>query len=59
MLVRLAWGLGKFTVKNILIPIAKKWIDEGEWTVEIGARFYPATASLKPLFDPTNSKIKG
>ena len=22
MLVRLAWGLGKFTVKNILIPIA-------------------------------------
>lgn len=22
MLVRLAWGIGKFTVKNILIPIA-------------------------------------
>jgi hypothetical protein len=22
MLARLAWGLGKFTVKNILVPIA-------------------------------------
>ena len=35
------------------------WIDAGTWEVEIGATRYPAIASLKPLFDPENKKIKG
>ncbi|MBL9014056.1 MAG: GcvT family protein [Myxococcales bacterium] len=35
------------------------WIDAGTWTVEIAGQTYPATASLKPLFDPDNKKIKG
>lgn len=35
------------------------WIDAGTWEVEIGAKRYPAIASLKPLFDPENKKIKG
>jgi glycine cleavage system aminomethyltransferase T len=35
------------------------WIDAGTWEVEIGAKRYPAIASLRPLFDPENKKIKG
>jgi len=36
----------------------QKWIDAGSWEVEIGARRYPAVASLRPLYDPTNERIK-
>jgi glycine cleavage system aminomethyltransferase T/glycine/D-amino acid oxidase-like deaminating enzyme len=40
-------------------PLDQKWIDAGTWEVEIAANRYPAIASLKPLFDPENKKIKG
>jgi len=39
-------------------PITPAWINAGRWTVEIGAETYPAIASLRPLFDPKNEKIK-
>ncbi len=39
-------------------PVTQSWIDAGTWTVEIGAEIYPAFASLRPLFDPKNEKIK-
>ncbi len=39
-------------------PVTQSWIDAGTWTVEIGAQTYPAIASLRPLFDPKNEKIK-
>jgi 4-methylaminobutanoate oxidase (formaldehyde-forming) len=39
-------------------PIDKAWIDAGEWTVEIADRQWPCTMSLRPLYDPTNEKIK-
>jgi 4-methylaminobutanoate oxidase (formaldehyde-forming) len=39
-------------------PLDQKWIDAGTWEVEIAATRYPALASLKPLFDPENKKIK-
>jgi glycine cleavage system aminomethyltransferase T/glycine/D-amino acid oxidase-like deaminating enzyme len=39
-------------------PITQSWIDAGTWTVEIGAETYPAVASLRPLFDPKNEKIR-
>ena len=32
---------------------------EGEWTVEINGRHYPASVSLRPPYDPTNARIKG
>ena len=38
--------------------VTQSWIDAGRWTVEIGAEMYPAIASLRPLFDPKNEKIK-
>ena len=40
------------------VPIDAAWIEAGEWTVEIADRIWPARASLRPLFDPTNEKIK-
>lgn len=40
------------------VPLDQAWIDAGAWDVEIAGAFYPAKASLRPLFDPTNDKIK-
>jgi 4-methylaminobutanoate oxidase (formaldehyde-forming) len=39
-------------------PIDQKWIDAGSWEVEIANQRYPAVASLKPLYDPENKKVK-
>jgi 4-methylaminobutanoate oxidase (formaldehyde-forming) len=39
-------------------PIDNAWIEAGEWTVEIADRIWPARASLRPLLDPTNERIK-
>jgi hypothetical protein len=38
--------------------VTQKWLNEGNWEVDIAGRIYPATVSLKPMYDPTNSKIK-
>jgi glycine cleavage system aminomethyltransferase T len=35
-----------------------KWIEAGTWEVEIAGKKHPAIASMKPLFDPGNEKIK-
>ena len=39
-------------------PIDDAWISAGEWTVQIANSIYPATVSLRPLYDPQNLKIK-
>jgi len=39
-------------------PIDATYLSEGDWTVEIAGALYPATASLRPLYDPTMSRIK-
>jgi heterotetrameric sarcosine oxidase gamma subunit len=39
-------------------PIDAKWIEAGRWEVEIAGMRYPAIASLRPLYDPDNKKIK-
>ncbi|GHJ49784.1 oxidoreductase [Catellatospora sp. TT07R-123] len=39
-------------------PLDQAWIDSGRWTVEIADRQWPATASLRPLYDPKNDRIK-
>ena len=39
-------------------PLTQAWIDAGTWTVEIADGIHPATVSLRPMFDPTNEKIK-
>lgn len=40
------------------VPITNKYIAEGKWEVEIAGRMVPATASLQPMYDPKNEKIK-
>ena len=40
-------------------PLDAKWIEAGTWEVDIAGTKFPAIASLKPLFDPENKKIKG
>jgi glycine cleavage system aminomethyltransferase T/glycine/D-amino acid oxidase-like deaminating enzyme len=39
-------------------PLDAKWIEAGTWQVDIAGTRYPAIASLRPLFDPDNKKIK-
>ena len=39
-------------------PVDQAWLDGAEWHVEVAGRLVPARASLRPLYDPTNAKIK-
>jgi 4-methylaminobutanoate oxidase (formaldehyde-forming) len=39
-------------------PIDQAYLDAGEWTVQIGAAVYPAIASLRPMYDPANERIR-
>ena len=38
-------------------PITQAFLDSGQWTVNIAGNTYTATASLRPMYDPTNSRI--
>jgi 4-methylaminobutanoate oxidase (formaldehyde-forming) len=38
--------------------VTPAWIEAGKWEVDIAGTRHAATASLRPLFDPTNAKIK-
>ena len=39
-------------------PVTQAYIDEGKWEITIADKVYPAEVSLKPMYDPTNAKIK-
>ena len=39
-------------------PINQAYLDACEWTVQIGDAFYPATVSLRPMYDPRNERIQ-
>ncbi len=38
--------------------VDRAWLDAGDWDVEIAGRRYPATASLRPLYDPDMARIR-
>jgi glycine cleavage system aminomethyltransferase T len=38
--------------------VDQAWLDGAEWTVQIGDRISPARVSLRPLYDPENSRIR-
>ena len=38
-------------------PIDQAWLDAGQWTVEVNGRQWPARASLRPLYDPSNLRV--
>ena len=38
--------------------VSKSYLDGGVWEVDVAGTRYPATASLRPMYDPQNSRIK-
>ncbi|GIF45535.1 4-methylaminobutanoate oxidase (formaldehyde-forming) [Asanoa ferruginea] len=36
----------------------QKWLDSGEWTVEVADRIVSARCSLRPMYDPQNARIR-
>jgi len=40
-------------------PLDQGWIDAGTWEVDIAGTRYPATASLRPMYDPKNERVRG
>ena len=39
-------------------PLDQAWLDAGTWEVDIAGRRYPATASLRPLYDPHMQRVR-
>jgi len=39
-------------------PVDQAWLDDAEWTVQIGDRIVPARVSLRPLYDPANQRVR-
>ncbi|MBS2022377.1 MAG: GcvT family protein [Deltaproteobacteria bacterium] len=39
-------------------PITQAWLDAGTWTIDVAGRKVAAVASLKPLYDAENKRIK-
>jgi glycine cleavage system aminomethyltransferase T/glycine/D-amino acid oxidase-like deaminating enzyme len=41
------------------VPVTPEYLGLGTWEVEIAGKTYPAVASLRPMYDPENKKVKG
>jgi glycine cleavage system aminomethyltransferase T/glycine/D-amino acid oxidase-like deaminating enzyme len=39
-------------------PAVAAYFESGTWAVDIAGKSYPAIASMKPLYDPANEKVK-
>jgi 4-methylaminobutanoate oxidase (formaldehyde-forming) len=39
-------------------PIDAAWLNEGRWQADIAGKLYPATVSLRPLYDPQMQRIR-
>ena len=39
-------------------PVTNKWINAGQWEVDIAGQRYPCKVSLAPMYDAKNVKIK-
>lgn len=55
----LGGAVGLAMIERASEPIDQRWLDAGEWDVEIAGRRYPAVASLAPLYDPGMARVKG
>jgi heterotetrameric sarcosine oxidase gamma subunit len=40
------------------VPVTASYLADADWTVEIADRQYPAIASMSPLYDPRNERIR-
>jgi glycine cleavage system aminomethyltransferase T/glycine/D-amino acid oxidase-like deaminating enzyme len=54
----LGGAVGLAMVESGGVPIDQDWLDDGEWTVQIGDRIVPARVSLRPFYDPANKRIR-
>jgi hypothetical protein len=34
------------------------WVKAGSYQVNVGGQLYPTSVSLKPIYDPTSTKIR-
>jgi heterotetrameric sarcosine oxidase gamma subunit len=41
------------------MPIDQAYLDAGKWEVEIAGKRVPAVASIRPMYDAENKKVKG
>ena len=39
-------------------PVTTRWLESGEWEVDVAGVRHPAVASLRPMYDPDNSRIR-
>jgi glycine cleavage system aminomethyltransferase T len=39
-------------------PLDQAYLDDATWEVEVASKMYPATASIRPLYDPTMSRVR-
>jgi 4-methylaminobutanoate oxidase (formaldehyde-forming) len=39
-------------------PAGQAWLDDGEWSVQIGDRIVPARVSLRPMYDPAGERVR-
>lgn len=39
-------------------PVTAEWVNTGVYTVDVGGDRHPITVSLKPIYDPTNARIR-
>jgi len=54
----LGGAVGLAMVEGHGATIDEAWLRAGRWTVDIAGTEYPLTVSLKPLYDPSNERIK-
>jgi len=53
----LGGATGLFVIETGQV-VDEDYIDQGKWEIDIAGTVYPARVSLKPMYDPTNEKIK-
>ena len=53
-----AVGLAMVEVPGQQAPVVPRWVSSGAWEVDVAGVRYPARASLRPLYDPKNERIK-
>jgi 4-methylaminobutanoate oxidase (formaldehyde-forming) len=39
-------------------PVDKAYLETGKWEVDIAGKRYPATVSLRPLYDPAMERVR-
>jgi 4-methylaminobutanoate oxidase (formaldehyde-forming) len=51
-------AVGLAMIEGFGEPITSDWLQDAAWTVEVNGAEYPATMSLRPIYDPTNARIR-